>query len=104
MPSKREEKDFIEEWLGVKSDTPLQVYPLNGLFISPQKRDGLIVMVLMGGPQSDGTGERTMFTLQRSHLPRFIEHLQDALNAIDPRSADPGPNESVAIWDIFPKT
>ena len=104
MASKKEEKEFIEKWLGVKSDTPLQVYPLNGLFISPQKRDGLIVIVLMGGPQSEGTGERTMFTLQRNHLPRLIEHLQNALNAISPGSADPSPDESVAIWDVFSKT
>ena len=103
MASKEEEREFIEKWLGVKGDTPLQVYPLNGVFISPQKQDGLIVMVLMGGPQSEGTGDRTMFTLQRHHLPRLIEHLQNALNAITPGSTDPSTDESVAIWDVFPK-
>lgn len=51
MASKKEEREFIEKWLGVKGDTPLNVYPLNGVFISPRKKDGLIVIVLMGDPK-----------------------------------------------------
>ena len=104
MASKKEEQEFIEKWLGVKGDTPLKVYPLNGVFISPRKKDGLIVMVLMGGPQGEGTGERAMFTLQRGHLPRLVGHLEKAMDAISPGGADPSAEESVAIWDIFPKT